>query len=679
MNPEKKIINTAVASSILGSALAGCVPPQNNPSVEELTPEEQTIREEDLVLEGEFEIEEKEQITPQYDYGFREEKQANVAKEVTIEEVEEYLEEEIKEEFDYSVLDIHKWNEFELDSVEQKDPGYVVTVSNPTSFFVLPLSSDEFLEEDREVEEIVLNEGMPLEISEVRRLTGPEGEEITIGLVANTFGAKAASAVVVDGKDVLGTRISFVEEREGNSSAVAYVNLSESIYPNKVYNTYRALLNISQFQDEYGPLKTGEENSYLEMIGLLNSNRKSQYLRGLMSSGTEARAGGVCAMATGMSLLVHQDENNKIIEQWHHPSRYYQGPFSLSPYVVDATVQLVDGEDDYDFRWEFANDTYLQINVDMSLSDVPYSETASNGIGGLSDVNTIFSISLADEYPEGQSERLEKQMREYLEFRNSKHLSAFENYEHSKYPTEEIREAVDLIFNREDISLFEQEIEESEVLQDILAFQEAVNSYEEDSEVWLAHYLKTTEWYKNYIKNPKRSQEAADHALRIMSHVRIPGQPLQCVSYAAILPILYPELEIQGIGGSSVSSASELIAKQHTSLNGSAGTGFGGLLVANRNLTIDDYMQGDLFVTKAGRFGHVGVIVAVKEITKENGESKKVLLVTDANRMVDGKIKTFTVDEHSLEFIFGPHHRYLIRSAANHTVFTSQEELKEGN
>jgi hypothetical protein len=669
MNPEKKFLNGAILSSIVGTTLAGCSPFKVNALKEESAPEEQIIVKEDPILEDVFAIKKGQEF---FLYDYHENQACRVDAEVTVEEVEEYLEEEeVEEVFDYTVLDIYGWNDFELESIEKKDPGYVVKVNSPTSLFVIPLRSDEFLDNKGSVEEIVLNEGMSLEISEVKKLKGGKGEEITVGLVGNTYGAKAVAGVIMGAKDSSGNEMSFIEEVETHENSVAYIALSDNIYPNKVYNTYVALLNISKLQDEQGILKSGRDYSYIDMIGLSDREKRAEYLTGFTSSKDRVRAGGVCAMATGMSLLVHQDENNEILEQWHHPIRYFQGPFSMSPFEVDATVQQGD-ERDYDFQWRLSQDRYLQINVDMSLSGVPYKDTASDGVGGLSDVNVIFSMSFTDEYPEGQTERLIEQMSSYSAFRSSKHTEVFESFESTKYSIEDIREAVNLIYDREDFGVFVERIEENETLKDIIFLGESINSYEEDSGFSLSDYLETTDWYENYLNDPGRNAEDLEYAMRILSQqVRVEGQPLQCVSYTIFLSTLYPEFQMQSIGGSGVEAAKELISKENIDLEGSAGTGYGGLLIGSESLGIEKYQKGDHFVTASNKYGHIGTILDVLE----DEEGNRYLLVTDANRFADGRVKFFVVDSHSLEFVFGSNRRYIIRSAANHSAIVSQEEV----
>lgn len=676
-NIEKNVFNGLVGASMVGGALAGCTPaktPDTNPNtdIEKNPPQVQVLTQEEIdEIQGNTQEQEPFINTePSLGREILEEEvvMEDISAEITDEEIAQ-ISSEKEEIFDYSILDIMAWNDYEVGDIEKKAPGYVVEIENPTSLFVIPLRNDEFIDEEREIEEIVVDRGMVFEVAEVRKLVGPEGEEIEVGLLANTYGAKAVAAIVMEGRDSSGEERTFTKESETTESAVAYVTLADSIYPNKVHNTFNALLNISQYQDANGILTAGKEYSYLEMIGLVDLNRSHDYLTGLTSSKAEVYGGGVCAMATGISSLVHQDPTNKIFSQWHHPTRYFQGPFSMSPYVVDATVQEVADGQDYDFTWSLSKDRYLKIDTYITPSGVPYSETTPDGIGGPSDVNAIFVLSFTDQYPEGQTERLQNMMDEYVQFRQSQHTDPLESYENFNYTFSEVENAINLIYNREDIRYFESEFEQKEYLQDMLAFQGAVNSYQEDPNFRLADYLKSTEWYANYKNNPNRNPENLDLAIRMISYTNIQGEPLQCVTYAGVLPLLYPELNMQGIGGSGVGSASELVRDDYAAYNGSVATGFGGLLVVGKGLSIDNYHPGDLFVTRTGNLGHVGAILA--ETTDEFGN--KFLLVTDANRSKDGKIKFYMVGKNSLDDIFGPAYRYIIRSVENH------QKLAEAN
>lgn len=680
-NIEKEVFNGLVATSMVGGALAACTPvktPDTNPNADydKNPPQTQVLTQEEIdEIEGNTQEQDvfiNAEPSLRVELLKEEAAMADITAEITDEEIAQVSAEQEEKRFNYSILDIRTWNDYEVANVEKKAPGYVVEIENPTSLFVIPVQNDGFIDEAGQVQEVILSRGLVVELEEVRELEGPSGETVEIGLLSNTYGAEAVCAIVLKAVDSSGEDIDFTSRKESNEGAVSYVALYDSIYPNKIVNIFTALSNISRYQDENGAFRAGTEYSYLELIQLDAPEKKYNYLVGLMSaqdSGPKAWAGGVCAMSTGLSSLLHQDPTNLISEQWHHPKRYFQGPFSMSPYVVDSAVEEVPGGDNYDLKWVLSGDRYIEISVYISASGIPYSDTEPSGVGGASDVNVVFSLSFTDQYPEGQTERLQEQMNEYLQFRQSQHTDTFESYESFNYTLSEVGSAINLIYNREDLRSFEKEFEQKEYLQDMLAFQEAVNSYQEDSNFRLADYLKTTEWYTNYKNNPNRNPEDLDLAIRMISYTNIEGEPLQCVTYAGVLPLLYPELNIQRIGGSGVGSAAELVNDKYGAYNGSVATGFGGLLVVGKELSIDNYHPGDLFVIRTGSFGHVGAILA--ETTDEFGN--KLLLVTDSNRARDGKIKFYEVGANSVENIFGPIYRYIIRSVENH------QKLAEAN
>lgn len=677
MGIEKKVINTLVLSSLAAKSLVSCSQANNvqpleqdsnpPPSKEQTIPEEINNPKQD---DMQFDLPEGNYSSLDSIPNHLQDDIERITSNVTTSEIEDLYEEleQSEKELDYSILDIYNWKNFELDSIEKKDPGYIITVNNPTSLFTIPLTNDEFFNPQKDVEEIVLNEGINFEIAEIRKIVGSQGEEILIGLIANNYGAAVVPAIIMEAKDSSGTVKEFVEEAESKESSVAYLNLAENIYPNKVYNVYRSLMNLSKYQDSNGPFKAGEEYSFLTTIGLLNSASRAKYLVGFTSSRAEVNGGGVCAMATGMSLLLHQNKDNNILEQWHHPTRYFQGPFSMSPFVVDATVQMAGDGNHYDFRWEFAEDKYIKIDVDMSLSGIPYSETSNNGIGGMSDVNVIYSMSLTDEFPEGQTERLKEQMNNYLEFRKTRHSSDLDSLDHFKYGSDEVEEAVLLLYNREDLSPFQERIESNPTLQSIISFSEAVNNYDEDSELRLVDHIRASDWYENYSEDPNYDEEVLNFAMRILSgQVEIKGQPLQCLSYSILLSILYPELGAQTLGGSQALNANQLINKDNLNRTGTFGTGYGGLMIAGRMLDIDNYMPGDHFVVYNSMFGHLGTILDVFE---EDG--KRYLLVSDSNRFSDGRVRFFLVDEVTIDYVFGVRHRYIVRSAQNHSNLSAE-------
>jgi len=116
-----------------------------------------------------------------------------------------------------------------------------------------------------------------------------------------------------------------------------------------------------------------------------------------------------------------------------------------------------------------------------------------------------------------------------------------------------------------------------------------------------------------------------------------------------ILRDLYPDLGFPDISGTTVAVAGELVPDFVYGLEGRYSTGYGEIALVGKSLTIDDYTPGDLYVIK-GYPGHVGTVLA----KNENG-----LLLADSNRLWDGRVNIFYVDERNFDAVFGEE-KYII-------------------
>jgi hypothetical protein len=656
-----RAIEIVTAASLLGSSIAGCSPTPNRQPTYENTPIPKESSAAEVIDSN---------IEDMYYHTERIDNQSSQKVEESSDIPEIFAEQKV---FDFEILNIADWSNFELEKIEEKEPGYGVDVTKETSMFMIPLKSDNFFDDKKEVKEILAPSGSTFEIAEVRTLIGPNKEMIKVGHVANTYGSHVLSTLVLEAQDSNGIKQIFTEEKEKNERTVSYVVTEDNIYPNKVKNTLIALKNISLFQDENGMFKKGEVYSYLDMIGLKDPSKNHEYGFGLTSSKSIVKGGGVCAMATGTSALVHLqgEDDYKILEQWAHPIRYAQGPFSPSEYLVDATVDHNSNET-FDFRWEQGEDKYMHANIFISPSDVPFEQTNQDGVGGVSDVIMVVSLSFEDEAQEKQTEYISEILDQYEQYRDSNHTTKLNPSQMEvnilNHPiSSDIFDSVKLIYDVEDIREFESVIAEKQEFQDILKLQEAVNSYDEESGISLDIYLKGTEWYKTF-----KDEEARKEADRRISHAttsRIKGQPLQCVGFVMLVSSLYPELSIPYVGSVQASTAREFVPPDLRNYKYSEAkrwyTNFGAVAYGGP-LTIDMYEPGDLFVRTDGAkaastqkpTGHIGLIM--DKIVKENGEV--ILLVADSNRHNDGRIRIFTVDQNNMEEILGFEQRYLLRN-----------------
>jgi len=580
---------------------------------------------------------------------------------------------EIVREFDQSVVEFSEWNKYSLEVVEDMKPGYTGVVSEESSLYMIPLKKDNFVDnkDGKYVKGIKVGKDTRFEIAQVRTLKGPNDEIVRVGAVANTFGEHSVSILLLSATDKYGNVQKFVNESLENERTVSYVVSEESIYPNKIINTLIALENISEYQLKNGPMVAGQTQSYLDMIKLKDSSEISKFNVGLTSSEKEIKGGGVCAMATAISSLVNISSggNPDIVEQWAHPIRYSQGPFSPSEYKVDATVGL---DPVYDFKWIQDKTKYLKVNIHLSPSDIAYEDTNSNGVGGVSDANLIVSISFTDDIPENQDKYIHNFLEDYKAFRETKHSDTLysdkEGADVKMYPMKESVVAVDNLYSAEEIRYFGEYIERNKDIQNIFELQDAVNSFPAGSDMRLDEYLYTTKWYRNFVND--ENKENVNRILSLVSNTRIEGQPLQCVGFVMLTSWLYPDLNIPYVGGIPTNSASGLIPPEvrnyaykdtFSMFSGISNT----IAVVGKSIPLEEYESGNLFVRVDGGkvagsgepTGHVGVILG--KTLDENG--KAVLLVADANRHNDGKIKIFEVNESNKEEIFGYPNVYILK------------------
>jgi hypothetical protein len=563
-------------------------------------------------------------------------------------------------EFNNEIINIENWKNYNIETKETLEPGYTIETTTNTPIYLLPIHKDLFVNQKEEILQMEIPSGQNFEIAEKVVLHGDSNEQITFGILANTFGSKIVASIVLDAKDKNEIKKEFASFRENAENTVTYIALPEDIYPNKIQNVIRSMAYISQYQELNGPFQKDKEYSYLDIIGLENPQLKREYAQGLTISKAVVRAGGVCAGATALSTLIHQHDGNnvKIVEQWSQPAEYFQGAFSPSEDLVDAIVDQSEKEN-HDFRWIQQDNLYIETDVTL----IPVNKPLPDPLEKPSDNTLVLSLSFTRDLPENQSSHLLHTLDNYISYReqflNSNNSEVLKSRVIAHEPNIKNHNAFSMLYNPEDLSIFEHEISQDPILQEILTLQEIVNSYSPDSEVSLSEYLKNTDWYTNTIQT--RNKDAVDTALRMISYTQIDGQPLQCVGYVSMLSLIYPELNMINVGGAPIKIAKELIPQDAIEYSGNRVAIFppkytGGTIHTAKNIPISYYKRGDLFLTSNGYAGHIGVIL--DKTVKENGEV--VLLVSDSNRSVDGKIKTFGVTEDNITEIFGIK-RYILR------------------
>ncbi|MBP7820040.1 MAG: hypothetical protein KA027_01515 [Candidatus Methanofastidiosum sp.] len=580
-----------------------------------------------------------------------------------------------KAEDDYDLGDKYDFSEyknFELDSVEKKDSGFVIKTTEDTMVYLIPINNSYTTRFDENIMQFPIEQGNNFELAEIRTILDEKNErEIEIGIVANTYGGKYVSAVLLsDNKD--GEKKSFAVKDEKTLSTVVYVVGRNNIYPNKIINILKAWVNLASFQEKNGPIVANTNYSYMNMIGLTNKeNIVEDYIKGLDGGGSHVYAGGVCATATALSSLLHQFEGVNI-NSAPHTSRYFQGPFSLPPHIVDATVYL-GSSGRQDLTWKFSNEE-LNGYFKMGVNVLPLGLDAKD-IGKESDSVGIFTLSLTKEEPIEQTEYLlgtldgYEQIRENEINRRDPDIKEFES-------SPESIEIAGLFYGEDNLSRLPENVKYPQVIESLKEFQRIVIDYPSQSDIRFGKYLTSTKWYENMLN--KYGEEYMQKALSSLNSIWIEGQPVQCVGFVHMVSMLYPELNAYPLSGMSAGYAYQLIPSIALTYDRKVNLDYGKYsIIAGKDITIDEYQDGDIFVNPyvglklnaEGRVdsingtptGHVGIVLT--KFVDINGNT--ALLLADSNRSGDGQVRLSIIDGSNFEKFFGKKGKYIIRSGDN--------------
>jgi len=527
-----------------------------------------------------------------------------------------------------------------------------ITTIETTPLIFIPLHEDFLLDETTDLQVIPVRPGMEFQVSNLVSIKTSNEVVLKLGLVDNTYNyyQTGVSALLIEICDSTNNYIQFAEISNITSPIVTYLATKNDVYPNKIENILIALKQISMEQEKTGGLKQGQSYSYLDLVGLENGGLYSLYKDGLNKYFNPIRANGICAIATGISALLHECnyETHFVQERWLHRDMYHQGPFSPIRKQVDAAIEFgPEAHQKYDFKWIQQADEYLRIIVDTFPTGVEFSETRVDGQTGPSDVGLILSLSFSSTDID-QSSKIEALLNNFQKYRESKHFQVLTGEPNSQ---EVVYRSLNntncsswakTIYDAKDLSNFADTIRDNRSLQNIIQFSNTVNAYSEGPES-LFQFLTNSAWYHQFKKMPLTSSIDIDKALLKGTRRQIEGQPLQCVGFSMILTDLYPELGFPDISRATADVAGMLVPDFVYGVEGKFSTGYGETALVGKSLKINDYSPGDFFVIK-GIPGHVGAILAKKG---------NLLLVADSNRHWDGRVNIFYVDEKNFDAVFG--------------------------
>jgi len=552
------------------------------------------------------------------------------------------------------------WSLFRYDMEETKivdvrkatSKTHVITLI-PTPLYLIPLHTDFLLDETLEAQVIDIPANVRFQIAYIKTYVHPDVGSFKIALLANNYNTHQTwlGALLIEIESNQGEKTQFSMPGNDEHSTVTFIATRDDIYFNKIINILTALKQIAVNQESKGAFKRGTEYSYLSLIGLSNGELYSIYKDGLSKYLNPVRANGVCAVATGISMLLSAEgySSYQIKEKWTRQDLYHQSPYSFPRRLVDSVIEFgSESYQKYDLKWIQQSDNYLSFDIHLFSTDSNTIELLGDGRSGQSELGMIISIQFTSELVQG-ADYFEEKLKSVENLRNgeenmpvdlSSNLRLINYY---SFDNPGLVGWAKLFYDAGDLKDFEEIINNSQDLQDIIMFSNTINSYSENEQFTLRSFLLDSDWRSNYSEKFSDENLNMNKIIQKGTTRQIDGQPLQCVGYVMMLTDLYPSMGFPNVSGAIADIAGDLVPDFVRGLEGRFSTGYGEIALVGKSLTIDDYNAGDFFVLK-GTYGHVGAILA-----KNNGK----LLVADSNRLCDGKVNIFVVDENNFDEVFG--------------------------
>lgn len=540
-----------------------------------------------------------------------------------------------------------------LEVLEIEERRGMVRLSD-TPVICYPLRGDYFLSSVVPIEKWRMG-GADVSFSKIFSLKSPDGNIFRVALLHHAMGIQTLALAFLD-EGINGR--SYMDEVR--SPEIADFTMIGEYYPNKQYNLLEGAAQFLRHQISQGGYREGETYSTMD---ILNISGDINFRYGLIN-GDDVRGAGVCGLATMLAHTLSQT-NTRFDEHQMHSfwSQYWVSPFDPEISLDNDTAISRFGDTTYDFRWTPDRDFYIGLDAALAIRG----PRQTDGHVGRNS-RLLLTLSLTSRRPnlEEQLEKIERIQETYHHYNL-----------HGGRPAPEIQEGrleqsylsgenafVDNLYrsvrNEEDRSGFEQEMRSDPLLGDILALQLLVERYTRDypyqeflesREKRLGDYIRESDWYTRLDSTTRENIEEGLEHLNYQTW-RFNNEVTQCVAWVIFLSCLGRANSPLNIGGWDIEFARDLVPERLR--NGSRGPDRfregNALFVSTER--VEDFEPGDLFVSQSVPFGegagHVGAIVAKKEI---NG--KIALLVSDANRGFDGKVRLFKVDDTNKYAIFG--------------------------
>jgi len=557
----------------------------------------------------------------------------------------------------------------------KSEGGYEVVNINETGgiwnlenspVYLIPLRTDYFIDEDnREVEEWEIG-NLKLGYNRSFILRAPDGTGLEVATLPHLTGERFLPIVVVNRGTFDGLYNTY-RSRETYARIASSRDVSGEYgvigdyYPNKIYNLLEATKQLLVFQKENGSLRQGESYSFLDMINLVHDR---DYLYGLGYPDIQVRGQGVCGIAT---VLAHALSQTGAVFEIHEPhthwTRYFIGPLDANIELANDTAVSIDGGIRHDFI--FSNyEGYISADVSLAVTGSP----RANGLTG-NNARVFIQLSLTSERPdlESQEERISAIQQAYTTFNQNGAISPLLTEgrlinRHLWQMTEDIEKITREVYHEESLVGFENDIRSEPYLRDITSLKEIVHQYIElypyetfipTRTLRLGDFIRESEWFNLLSEEKKNSLESALNHLNGSTYRY--GEPereaIQCIGWVVLLSALGYESSPISISSHPASFARDLIPLQMRGENCPRELNIGQYYYVCPE-RLEEFETGDLFVPYEIPFeatvGHVGAVIDKKVI-----DGQTVLLISDANRKRDGRVRIFRVDEANKYAIFG--------------------------
>ena len=237
---------------------------------------------------------------------------------------------------------------------------------------------------------------------------------------------------------------SYIENAENGILADAtYFGGRDTIYPNKLANILIAISYMAEYQGDNGAFQAQDGYSFNNLIRL----RGGDTLR-YADGANKLWAAGVCAVASLTSTTLYDlsqtlgvdytDSITSIIRtQYQHQIAM---PYAACPYIpvnVDTVVAVLP-DLSADLVWQMPPEpaqAYLTFDAAVLANEVPFAETAEDGIDGISDAELLVTMAFTTNDPGPQSGELQSLLSAYRLFRSSQH----ETVQGSLVPTDAVQ------------------------------------------------------------------------------------------------------------------------------------------------------------------------------------------------------------------------------------------------